>query len=51
LAAIDIPKYSRVYSEWRSLFDIFMALVHNNDALGDVQKYFYLRSSLNGGEE
>lgn len=48
LTAMDITKFSGVYAEWSSFFDIFSALVHNNDALSDIQKYFYLRLSLSG---
>jgi len=51
LAALEIPKFSGSYTEWAAFYDIYMALVHNNKTLTDVQKFFYLRSSLSGDAE
>jgi len=35
----------------KSDHDIFSALVHNNDKITDIQKFFYLQSSLSGDAE
>lgn len=51
LAALEIPKFSGDYMEWSSYQDIFTALVHNDRMMDDVQKFFYLRSSLSGEAE
>lgn len=51
LSPIEIPKCSGIYSEWRSFFDMFTALIHNNAVLSDVQKFFYLRFALSGDAE
>lgn len=48
LAALQIPTFSGIYTEWATFYDIFVALVHNNASLSDVQKFFYLRSALTG---
>jgi len=46
LAAINIPVFSGDYKDWSAFNDMFMALVHMNDSLSPVQKFFYLRSSI-----
>jgi len=51
LAAIDIPKFSGLYSEWKPFFDMFSALVHSNNKLDDVKKFFYLRAALSDDAE
>lgn len=51
LAALEIPKFSGNYTEWSSYYDIYMAIVHNNNSLSDIQRFFYLRSSLSGDAE
>lgn len=51
LAALEIPKFSGDYMEWSSYQDIFTALVHNDRTMDDIQKFFYLRSSLSGEAE
>lgn len=51
LAALKIPKFTGSYAEWATFCDIFTALVHNNDTLTEIQKFFYLRSSLGGEAE
>ncbi|KAF0748793.1 Uncharacterized protein FWK35_00024408 [Aphis craccivora] len=48
LAAINIPLFSGDYKDWSTFNDMFMALVHTNDSLSPVQKFFYLRSSISG---
>jgi ribosomal protein S17E len=51
LAALQIPEFSGRYTEWASFYDIFTALIHKNESLDDVQKFFYLRSALTGDAE
>ncbi|XP_036347149.1 uncharacterized protein LOC118756495 [Rhagoletis pomonella] len=48
LPKIDLPKFSGDYLEWIPFRDMFLSLVHNNDALTPVQKYFYLKGSCIG---
>ena len=48
LAAINIPVFSGDYKDWFAFNDMFIALVHMNDQLSPVQKFFYLRSSKSG---
>lgn len=46
LAALNIPVFSGDYADWTSYHDMFMALIHTNNSLTPIQKFFYLRSSL-----
>ncbi|XP_060846095.1 uncharacterized protein LOC132925744 [Rhopalosiphum padi] len=48
LAALNIPVFNGSYNDWVSFKDIFTALIHTNSNLTPIQKFFYLRSSLNG---
>lgn len=40
---------SGAYSEWRPFYDTFNSLIHSNKALCDIQRFHYLKSSLQGG--
>jgi len=51
LAAIEIPRFTGVYTEWAAFYDIYMALIHDNKSMSDIQKFFYLRSCLSGDAE
>lgn len=51
LAALQIPKFTGLYSEWATFYDIFTAFVHNNEDISEIQKFFYLRESLEGDAE
>jgi len=51
LAAIEIPKFTGVYTEWAAFYDIYTALIHENKSMCDIQKFFYLRSCLGGDAE
>lgn len=51
LAAIEIPKFTGVYTEWAAFYDIYTALIHDNKSMCDIQKFFYLRSCLGGDAE
>jgi len=46
LAPLNIPVFTGKYEEWTSFNDIYMALIHTNQSLTAIQKFFYLRSSL-----
>ncbi|XP_059219534.1 uncharacterized protein LOC131995236 [Stomoxys calcitrans] len=45
LPKIDIPVFSGNYLDWISYRDMFVSVVHNNQGLSDVQKYYYLKGS------
>ncbi|KAE9522282.1 hypothetical protein AGLY_017325 [Aphis glycines] len=47
-APLEIPNFTGIYSEWSAFHDLFSALVHQNPSLTDIQKFFYLRSSVSG---
>jgi len=51
LVPLEIPQFSGAYTEWAAYHDIFSALVHSNDQISNIQKFFYLRSSLSGDAE
>lgn len=51
LAALQIPKFTGLYSEWATFYDIFTAFVHNNKDISEIQKFFYLREALEGDAE
>jgi len=51
LAPLEIQQFSGAYTECAAYHDIFSALVHNYDKITDIQKFFYLRSSLSGNTE
>lgn len=48
LPKIDLPSFSGDYIDWISYRDMFKSLVHQNNSLTKVQKYFYLKSSCTG---
>ncbi|XP_045462023.1 uncharacterized protein LOC123672080 [Harmonia axyridis] len=47
LPVIDLPKFNGTYEGWLSFKDLFHSLVHSNQSISDIQKYHYLRASLN----
>jgi len=51
LPAIKLPNFSGQYDRWISFSDMFKALIHENDSLPEIQKFYYLRSSLSGKAE
>ncbi|XP_037822009.1 uncharacterized protein LOC119610737 [Lucilia sericata] len=48
LPKISLPKFSGDYMEWVPFQDIYMNLVHNNNYLSKVQKFYYLKGTLSG---
>lgn len=48
LPKINLPSFSGSYETWRSFHDLFLALIHKNPSLSEIQKLHYLKSSLTG---
>jgi len=48
LPPLDLPCFEGSYDQWTSFFDSFMALIHTNGTLSNVQKFYYLQSCLKG---
>jgi len=45
---IELPKFSGNYNNWLEFKELFTSLIHNVDSLDLVQKFHYLRASLEG---
>lgn len=48
LPTISLPKYNGIYQNWLEFRDTFRSLIHDNSAISNVQKFHYLRASLEG---
>ncbi|XP_044751696.1 uncharacterized protein LOC123311691 [Coccinella septempunctata] len=48
LPEISIPNFSGDIKHWPSFFELFTALITNNQKLSNVQKLIYLKSALTG---
>lgn len=48
LPTISLPKFEGNTESWLEFRDTFMSLIHENDAITHIQKYHYLRGSLQG---
>ena len=48
LPQLTIPEFSGAYEQWASFYDAFQTLIHDNEALNDVQRFHYLASALRG---
>lgn len=48
LPPITIPTFDGDYNKWLEIKDIFVAMVHENEVLTSIQKFYYLRASLVG---
>lgn len=51
LPKITIPTFSGKYTEWITFRDLFVSMIHNNNALDNVQKLQYLKGYLTGEAE
>jgi hypothetical protein len=49
LPTIKLPTYDGNYLRWLEFRDTFESLIHSNDSISDINKFHYLRSSLEGG--
>lgn len=45
---LSIPVFNGNFSEWSSFYDLFNALIVDNNQLSNIQKFIYLKSSLKG---
>ncbi|XP_048007553.1 uncharacterized protein LOC125242701 [Leguminivora glycinivorella] len=46
LPTIQLPKYNGSYENWLGFRDTFTSLIHSNDNIDDINKFHYLRTSL-----
>ncbi|XP_060529109.1 uncharacterized protein LOC132703705 [Cylas formicarius] len=46
LPLINLPTFAGNYSKWLEFRDTFDSLIHKNKSIGDIQKFHYLRASL-----
>lgn len=49
LPTIKLPTFDGCYSKWLEYRDTFHSLIHSNEGINNINKYHYLRSSLEGG--
>lgn len=48
LAPIPLPRFNGNIQDWSSFFDIFQAMVHRDEGYSAAQKFYNLRSCLDG---
>ncbi|XP_045539664.1 uncharacterized protein LOC123722310 [Papilio machaon] len=48
LPTIQLPKFSGSYNNWLEFRDTFCSLIHSNDSIDNINKFHYLRASLEG---
>ncbi|XP_065094221.1 uncharacterized protein LOC135714779 [Ochlerotatus camptorhynchus] len=48
LPDIKLPVFSGNLDYWMNFHDLYMSLVHSSAELSNIQKFYYLRSSLSG---
>ncbi|XP_058816223.1 uncharacterized protein LOC131679504 [Topomyia yanbarensis] len=48
LPDVKLPVFSGNLDGWLNLHDLFVSLVHSSVELSNIQKFYYLRSSLSG---
>ncbi|CAK1593093.1 unnamed protein product [Parnassius mnemosyne] len=48
LPTIQLPKFSGSYENWLEFHDTFSSLIHSNDEIDEINKFHYLRASLEG---
>ncbi|XP_049865557.1 uncharacterized protein LOC126366489 [Pectinophora gossypiella] len=48
LPTIQLPKFSGSYDNWLGFHDTFCSLIHNNSDIDEINKFHYLRASLEG---
>ncbi|XP_062713979.1 uncharacterized protein LOC134290792 [Aedes albopictus] len=48
LPDVKLPVFSGQLENWLNFHDLFVSLVHSSHELSNIQKFYYLRSSLSG---
>lgn len=48
LPQLKIPIFDGNYHQWRSFYEIFMAVIDQNVDLSEIEKLFYLKANLKG---
>ncbi|KAJ8975110.1 hypothetical protein NQ317_017878 [Molorchus minor] len=48
LPNIPVPKFKGLYENWLEYRDTFESLIHNNNSITDIEKFHFLRGSLEG---
>ncbi|XP_065085731.1 uncharacterized protein LOC135707774 [Ochlerotatus camptorhynchus] len=48
LPDIKLPVFAGNLDQWLNFHDLFVSLVHSSHELSNIQKFYYLRSSLSG---
>lgn len=48
LPTIKLPTFNGHYDQWLEFRDAFNAIIQENKTISDIQKFYYLRSSLEG---
>ncbi|XP_073952157.1 uncharacterized protein [Choristoneura fumiferana] len=48
LPQIQLPTFDGNYSKWLEFRDTYLSIVHNNGSLNEINKFHYLRTSLEG---
>nr|CAI5834567.1 unnamed protein product [Callosobruchus analis] len=49
LPSINLPKFSGDYKNWMEFRDFFISIIHSKENIPQINKFHYLRSSLEGG--
>lgn len=48
LPTVNLPTFSGRYEDWIEFSETFKSVIHENKTLSNIQKFTYLKSSLNG---
>lgn len=48
LPSLNLPTFSGLYGEWMQFHDIFKSLTNCDEGLTNIQKFYYLKTSLKG---
>lgn len=48
LPKIDLPSFSGAYDQWHNFHGTFKSMIHENEAISDIQKFHYLKSAVKG---
>lgn len=48
LPTINLPRFNGAFDQWITFRDVFLSVIHDNNKLTNVQKFHYLKSSLQG---